>query len=166
MTPPGAFVCWTDLVASPATRTTLRSPVPPSRFSMRQESCRPFKENAKRLGTRPLSTLRSSPTEQRPENVVLGSPSSRITTSGFPESSPSVISGGDESPGVSGLVAGGEVVSSAISVFSLGGLFPSLGFFWWEQAPTKSNIARSSIVAGKVWRILSALEELTSVHSS
>ena len=35
------FVCWTDLVASPATRMTSRSPVPPSRFSMRQESCRP-----------------------------------------------------------------------------------------------------------------------------
>src|SRR5215211_320517 len=43
MTPPGAFVCWTDLVASPATRMTLRSPVPPSRFSMRHERCRPFK---------------------------------------------------------------------------------------------------------------------------
>ena len=57
MTPPGAFVCWTDLVDSPATRTTLRSPVPPSRFSMRQESLPSLQWYAKRLGTRPLSTL-------------------------------------------------------------------------------------------------------------
>src|SRR5215212_2064959 len=129
MTPPGVFVCWTDLVVSPATRTTLRSPVPPSRFSMRHESCRPLKSNSKRLGTRPLSTTWSSPTEQRPENVVWGSPSSRIRTSGLPSGSlPSVISGGDVSSVVSGPVVGGEVVSSVVSVLSLGGLFSLFAF--------------------------------------
>src|SRR5215203_2029372 len=167
MTPPGAFVCWTDLVASPATRTTLRSPVPPSRFSMRQESCRPFKENAKRLGTWPLSTLRSSPTEQRPENVVSGSPTSRITTSGLPPgSSPRVISGGGDTPVVSSPVVGADVVSCVTSVFSLGGLFLLSGFLVSsEQAPTKSSTARSSIAAGTIARTLSISKDPTSIHS-
>src|SRR5919107_3883059 len=46
MTPPGAFVCWTERVVSPAAKTTLRSPVPPSCFSMRHESSRPLRSNA------------------------------------------------------------------------------------------------------------------------
>src|SRR5918994_6536533 len=128
MTPPGAFVCWTDLVESPATRMTSRSPVSPSRFSMRQEICLPFNWYAKRLGTRPLSTLRSSPTEQRPENVVPGSPSDRITTSGLPPgSSPRVISGGGDSRVVSSPVVGADVVSSLTFVLFLAGLLFSSG---------------------------------------
>src|SRR5215211_7838992 len=167
MTPPGAFVCWTDLVTSPATRTTLRSPVPPSRFSMRHESCLPFKPNAKLLGTWPLSTLRSPPTEQRPENVVSGSPSSWITTLGLPPgSSPRVISGGGDSPVVSSPVVGADVVSCVTSVFSLGGLLSLAGFLVSsEQAPRRSSIARSSIAAGTIARTLSVSKEPTSIHS-
>ena len=78
----------------------------PSCFSMRRELPSSQVER-EALGTWPLSTLRSSPTEQRPVKVVFGS-LQPDRTSGLPSgSSPRVTSGGDESAVVSNPVVEG-----------------------------------------------------------